>query len=163
MNRSPFRIGFGYDVHRFVQGRPLMLGGVRIPHTHGLLGHSDADVLLHAITDAVLGALAMGDIGAHFPDTDPAWKDADSADLLRQVMTKVQSMGYRIGNVDATVVAERPKLRDHIDEIRRSIASILDVDASQISVKATTNEKMGFTGREEGMAVHAVALLESFQ
>lgn len=138
-----------------------MLGGLEIPHTHGLLGHSDADVLLHSITDAILGALAMGDIGAHFPDTDPEWKGADSADLLRRIMVKVEKAGYRVGNIDATVVTERPKLRAYIDDIRKSIADILNVDLSAVSVKATTNEKMGFTGREEGMAVHAVALMKA--
>lgn len=154
-----FRIGFGYDVHRLVADRPLILGGVTLAHEKGLLGHSDADALLHAITDALLGALALGDIGAHFPDTDPAWKGADSRDLLRAVMPLLHKRGYVVGNVDATVVMERPKLRPHIAAMQASIANCLNVLPDQVSVKATTNEKMGFAGREEGVACYAVCLL----
>lgn len=153
------RVGFGYDVHRFIDGRPLRLGGIEIPSERGLDGHSDADVLLHAITDAILGAAAMGDIGAHFPDTDPAWKGADSRELLRAVMTRIRERGYEISNVDSTIVMEEPKLRPHIDSIRISIANCLGVEMDQVSVKATTSEKMGFVGRGEGPAVFAVALL----
>jgi 2-C-methyl-D-erythritol 2,4-cyclodiphosphate synthase len=154
-----YRIGFGYDVHRFESGRRLVLGGIDIPHEKGLLGHSDADVLLHAVTDAMLGALALGDIGSHFPDTDPAWKDADSGKLLRSIHGLVTERGWGIGNIDATIVAERPKLRPHIDAIRASIAGLLHVPVEDVSVKATTNERMGFAGREEGMAVHCVVML----
>lgn len=150
------RIGFGYDVHRLAAGRRLVLGGVEIPSEVGLLGHSDADALLHAITDAILGALAMGDIGALFPDTDPAFKDADSALLLTEVVTRIAGKGWRVGNVDATVVLERPKLRPHIDAMRTRIAEILKVDAGVVSVKATTSEKMGFVGSGEGAAAYAV-------
>ena len=153
------RIGFGYDVHAFVEGRPCILGGVEIPHTKGLLGHSDADALLHAITDAILGALALGDIGTHFPDSDPAWKDADSKDLLRSVMMMVRKKGWDIGNVDATVVTEEPKLNPWLEKIRSSIADVLECSVDQISVKATTQEKMGFVGEGKGLAVHAVALV----
>ncbi|MAL18494.1 MAG: 2-C-methyl-D-erythritol 2,4-cyclodiphosphate synthase [Balneola sp.] len=153
------RIGYGYDVHRFQEGRRLILGGVEIPYEKGLLGHSDADVLLHAITDALLGALALGDIGSHFPDTDPAFKNADSRKLLRESYNLIQDRGYKLGNLDATVVAEQPKLRPYIDEIRKSIASELDCSAEDISVKATTSEKMGFAGREEGIIAQAVALI----
>lgn len=153
------RIGFGYDVHRFIEGRPCILGGIEIPHSKGLLGHSDADALLHAITDAILGALALGDIGTHFPDTDPAWKGADSKDLLRNVMAMVRDKGWDIGNVDATVVTEEPKLNPWLGDIRASIADVLECSVDQISVKATTQEKMGFVGEGHGLAVHAVALL----
>lgn len=153
------RIGFGYDVHSFVEGRPCILGGVEIPHTKGLLGHSDADALLHAITDAILGALALGDIGTHFPDSDPAWKDADSKDLLRSVMMMVRKKGWDIGNVDATIVTEEPKLNPWLEKIRSSIADVLECSVDQISVKATTQEKMGFVGEGKGLAVHAVALV----
>jgi len=153
------RIGFGYDVHRLVPGRPLMLGGIHIPFDRGLDGHSDADVLLHAIADALLGAAALGDIGALFPDTDPAWKGADSAVLLAEVGRRVREAGHRIGNVDATVVAEMPKLRPHIDDMRERIASILDVESGSVSVKATTSERMGFVGEERGMAAQAVCVL----
>lgn len=154
------RVGYGYDVHRLVPGRPFILGGVNIPHETGLLGHSDADALLHAITDAMLGAAAMGDIGAHFPDTDPQWKGADSAALLAEVAGRVEAAGWRLVNLDATVVAERPKLRPHIDAIRARIAQILQIDAGRVSVKATTHERMGFAGREEGLAVHCMVLME---
>jgi 2-C-methyl-D-erythritol 2,4-cyclodiphosphate synthase len=159
MTKYP-RIGFGYDVHQFVKGRPCMLGGIEIPHTHGLLGHSDADALLHAITDAILGALALGDIGTHYPDSDPAWENADSKKLLREVMAMVREKGWEIGNVDATVVTEYPKLNPWIGDIRASIASVLNCSLDQISVKATTQEKMGFVGEGRGLAVHAVVLLQ---
>lgn len=150
------RIGFGYDVHRLVAGRRLVLGGVEIPSEVGLLGHSDADVLLHAVTDAILGALAMGDIGALFPDTDPAFKDADSAALLGEVVERISSDGWKVGNVDATVVLEHPRLRPHIDTIRARIARILNVEIGAVSVKATTSEKMGFVGTGRGAAAYAV-------
>lgn len=153
------RIGHGYDVHKLVEGRDLILGGVKIPHRLGLLGHSDADVLLHAISDALLGALALGDIGKHFPDTDPAYAGADSLELLRQVMVLVDREGYALGNLDATILAQQPKLRPHIDAMRANIAAACNADFSQISVKATTEEHLGFTGREEGIAAHAVCLL----
>jgi 2-C-methyl-D-erythritol 2,4-cyclodiphosphate synthase len=153
------RIGYGYDVHKFVEGRKLMLGGVEIPFDRGLEGHSDADVLLHAITDAILGAMALGDIGSHFPDDDPEYKNADSVDLLSHCYSLVMEKGYVIGNLDATVIAEKPKLRTHIDSIRSSIAKILRTKDENISVKATTSEKMGFAGREEGMVAHCAILL----
>jgi 2-C-methyl-D-erythritol 2,4-cyclodiphosphate synthase len=153
------RVGIGYDVHRLVSGRPLILGGVRIPHALGLEGHSDADVLLHAITDALLGAVALGDIGTHFPDTDPRWKNADSRELLRQVVSEIKSRGWRILNVDSTVAMQRPKLRPHIEEMRSAIAAVLEVDVQAVSVKATTTERLGFVGREEGVEAHAVCLL----
>jgi 2-C-methyl-D-erythritol 2,4-cyclodiphosphate synthase len=153
------RVGFGYDVHRFDDDRPLILGGVQIPADRGLLGHSDADALLHALTDAVLGAAALGDIGEHFPDTDPQWKGADSRKLLEGALQIVRDHGYDAVNVDATVVMERPKLRPHIDGMRRSIAECMIIDVDAVSVKATTSERMGFVGREEGVAVFAVALL----
>ncbi len=153
------RIGYGFDTHTLVEGRKLILGGVEIPFEKGLLGHSDADVLLHAITDALLGALALGDIGQHFPDTDPKFKDADSRSLLIHCYQLIKKEGYQIANVDATVVAQRPKLMPHIPEIRKTIAQDLQVEINQISVKATTSEKMGFVGREEGITVSAVALL----
>jgi len=153
------RIGQGFDVHAFEEGRPLILGGIEIPHERGLLGHSDADVLLHTIADAALGAIAAGDIGKHFPDTDPAFKDADSKALLRHVWALVKAEGYVLGNVDATVMAQRPKLRPYIDEMRAVIAELLEADLSQVNVKATTTERLGFTGREEGIAAQAVILL----
>lgn len=153
------RIGIGYDVHRLVEGRPLILGGVEVPHERGLLGHSDADALAHAIIDALLGAAALGDIGQHFPDTDPAWRGADSLRLLEAVVGLVEQAGYRVGNVDATVVLQRPKLRPHLEAMRANLARALKVDVGQVSVKATTGEAMGFVGREEGAAVHAVCLL----
>lgn len=154
-----FRIGHGYDVHRLVQGRKLILGGVEIPHTLGLLGHSDADVLLHAIADALLGAAAMGDIGCLFPDSDPQYAGADSRVLLRQVAQRVRESGYSIANVDATVLAQKPKLRPYIDAMRAQIAEALDISASCVSVKATTEEGLGFSGAEEGIAAHAVCLI----
>ncbi len=154
------RIGHGYDVHKLVEDRPLIIGGVEIPHTLGLLGHSDADVLLHAITDAILGAAALGDIGLHFPDTDDEWKGADSLKLLSMAYDKVREKGYTIENIDATILAQKPKLRPYIDRMRHNIAHTLQVDIDQINVKATTEEGLGFTGHEEGIAAHAVALLK---
>ncbi|MFZ2289598.1 MAG: 2-C-methyl-D-erythritol 2,4-cyclodiphosphate synthase [Halopseudomonas yangmingensis] len=153
------RIGHGYDVHRFGAGQFITLGGVRIPHHQGLLAHSDGDVLLHALTDALLGAAALGDIGRHFPDTDPQFKGADSRVLLRHALGLVAAKGWRVGNVDATIVAQAPKMAPHIEQMRAQIAVDLQVDLDQVNVKATTTEKLGFTGREEGIAVHAVALL----
>jgi 2-C-methyl-D-erythritol 2,4-cyclodiphosphate synthase len=155
----PFRIGFGYDVHRFADGRELWLGGVRIPHDKGLLGHSDADVLLHAVCDALLGAAAMGDIGRHFPDTDPAWKGADSKHLLSAVVKLLHDAGWNVGNVDCTVVMERPKIMPHVPAMRVCMATLLAVGEDAISIKATTNEAMGFVGRGEGACAHAVALI----
>jgi len=154
------RIGHGYDVHRLVSGRPLVLGGVTIPSPVGLDGHSDADVLTHAIIDAILGAAAQGDIGALFPDTDAEWKDADSIGLLKAVAALVGAAGFSVGNVDATVVLQRPKLRPHIDAMRQRLAEALDVEIGRVSVKATTGEGMGFVGTGEGAAAHAVCLLE---
>jgi 2-C-methyl-D-erythritol 2,4-cyclodiphosphate synthase len=153
------RIGHGYDVHRFGEGDFITLGGVRIAHTYGLVAHSDGDVLLHALSDALLGAVALGDIGKHFPDTDPAYKGADSRVLLRHVMGLLQARGWQVGNVDATIVAQAPKMAPHITRMRELIAEDLQVDLDQVNVKATTTEKLGFTGREEGIAVHAVALV----
>ncbi len=154
-----FRIGHGYDVHRLVEGRKLILGGVEIEHSLGLLGHSDADVLLHAVSDALLGAAAMGDIGGMFPDTDPAFKDADSLLLLKQVVKRLKASGYSIGNVDATVIAQKPKLKPFIEKMRENIALACECDISQINVKATTEERLGFTGSEEGIAAHAVCVI----
>ena len=154
------RIGHGYDVHRLVPGRDLILGGVNIPHSLGLDGHSDADVLLHAVMDALLGAAALRDIGFHFPDTDMRYKGADSRVLLREVEAKIRAAGYRVGNVDVTVIAQKPKLKDHIPTMMQNIADDLQVDLSQVNVKATTEERLGFTGTEQGIACHAVCLLE---
>ena len=154
------RIGHGYDVHKLVPGRDLILGGVKIPHTLGLLGHSDADVLLHAVSDALLGAAGLGDIGKHFPDTDPQYKGADSLELLRIVGQKVAAAGYRVSNIDVTMIAQRPKLRPYIETMERNIAAALRIDPSRVNVKATTEERLGFTGNYEGMACHAVCLLE---
>ena len=154
------RIGFGYDSHRFEDGRRLVLGGVTIPGATGLKGHSDADVLIHAIIDALLGAAALGDIGSHFPDTDARWKGADSAKLLAAVVAEVKAAGYAIANVDATVICERPRLRPHIEVIRKRLAELLGVDVSQVSVKGKTNEKMDDVGAGVGIEVHAVALLD---
>ena len=154
------RIGHGYDVHRLVAGRELILGGVKIPHTLGLLGHSDADVLLHAVSDALLGAAGLGDIGKHFPDTDPQYKGADSLKLLQIVGQRVTAAGYRVSNIDVTMIAQKPKLRPHIETMERNIASALGIDVSRVNVKATTEEHLGFTGSGEGMACHAVCLLE---
>ena len=153
------RIGYGYDVHRLVSGRPLVLGGVTIPHEKGLQGHSDADALLHAITDALLGALALGDIGQHFPDNDPAYEQIDSRILLRKAYALIKAKGFHLGNLDATVVAERPRLKDYIPDMRTNIAADLECEPDQISIKATTSEKMGFAGREEGIAAMSVVLL----
>ena len=155
------RIGHGYDVHKLVKGRDLIIGGVKIPHEKGLLGHSDADVLLHAISDALLGAAALGDIGKLFPDTDAAFKGADSRVLLKRVCERVIEEGYRIENIDATVLAQAPKLRPFINEMRAQIAEATGLDISAVSVKATTEEGLGFTGAKEGMAAHAVCLIES--
>lgn len=157
------RIGHGYDVHRFGDGDFITLGGVRIAHSRGLIAHSDGDVLLHALSDALLGAVALGDIGKHFPDTDPTFKGADSRALLRHVMGLVRGKGYGVGNVDATIIAQAPKMAPHIDAMRVCIAEDLGVELDQVNVKATTTEKLGFTGREEGIAVHAVALLVNAQ
>ena len=153
------RIGFGYDSHRFEEGRRLVLGGVEFPGETGLKGHSDADVLIHAIVDALLGAAALGDIGSHFPDTDPKWKDADSAQLLAEVVREVRGAGWAIANVDATVICERPKLAPCIDLIRERLASVMGVGKGRVSVKGKTNEKMDDVGAGVGIAVHAVALL----
>lgn len=153
------RIGHGYDVHRFGDGDHITVGGVRIPHRFGLVAHSDGDVVLHALSDALLGAAALGDIGKHFPDTDPQFKGADSRVLLRHVLAQVKGKGWKVGNVDATIVAQAPKMAPHIEAMRAAIAADLEVGIDQVNVKATTTEKLGFTGREEGIAVHAVALL----
>lgn len=153
------RIGHGYDVHRLVADRKLILGGVDIPWDKGLLGHSDADVLVHAVMDALLGAAAMGDIGKHFPDTDSAYKDADSLMLLQKVGEKISAAGYAVCNIDATVLAQKPKLAPHISQMVENIACALGIEPSQVNVKATTEEHLGFTGREEGIAAHAVCLL----
>ncbi len=154
------RIGMGYDVHRLVEGRPLVLGGVEIPYEKGLLGHSDADVLVHAVMDALLGAAALGDIGRHFPDTDSHYKDASSIALLEQVRRKVEESHYIVGNVDATVIAQEPKLLPHIARMVENIATALEIEPERVNVKATTEERLGFTGRGEGVAAQAVCLLE---
>lgn len=154
------RIGYGYDSHRFEDGRPLMLGGVHIPGSPGLKGHSDADVLIHAVIDALLGAAALGDIGSHFPDTDPQWKGADSAKLLAAVMREITAAGYAVGNIDATVICEKPKLRPHVDAIRERLATLLGVTVGQVSVKGKTNEKMDDIGAGIGIEAHCVTLLE---
>ncbi len=161
MTALPFRIGHGYDVHRLVEGRPLILGGVTIPHSRGLLGHSDADVLVHAVMDALLGAAALGDIGKLFPDTDPTYAGADSLSLASRVAEVVRGAGYEIGNVDATVLAQAPKLAPHILRMRENIAAALGVSVGAVSVKATTEEGLGFTGERLGIAAHAVALIYS--
>ena len=155
------RIGHGYDVHQLVEGRVLILGGVNIPWEMGLDGHSDADVLLHAVMDALLGAAALGDIGRHFPDTDMTYKGADSRELLRNVAKKIAEAGYRVGNVDVTMIAQKPKLKDYIPQMVLNIAQDLAIEPDQVNVKATTEEKLGFTGALEGMACHAVCLLEN--
>ena len=154
------RFGHGYDVHKLVEGRDLILGGVKIDHHLGLLGHSDADVLLHAVSDALLGAAGLGDIGRHFPDTDPKYKGADSLKLLEIVGQKVAAAGYRVSNIDVTMIAQKPKLKDHISRMQKNIASALNIAPDRVNVKATTEEKLGFTGTEQGMACHAVCLLE---
>ena len=153
------RIGHGYDVHRLVEGRKLIQGGVEVTHTLGLLGHSDADVLTHAVMDALLGAAALGDIGRHFPDTDPAYAGADSLKLLDHVVELLEEKGYQVGNVDATILAQKPKLAPYIEKMRDNLAARMKVEPGQVNVKATTEEKLGFTGAEEGIAAHAVALL----
>ena len=155
------RIGHGYDVHRLVEGRRLVLGGEEIPYERGLLGHSDADVVTHAIMDALLGALALGDIGKHFPDTDPAYKGADSVKLLEHCVKLIHSHGYRVGNVDAIIIAQKPKMAPHIEQMRVNLAKAMCVDVSRVSVKATTTERLGFTGRGEGIASQAAVLLFS--
>ena len=159
MERLPFRIGHGYDVHRLVENRKLILGGVEIPYEKGLLGHSDADVLLHAVSDALLGALALGDIGKHFPDTDPAYAGADSLKLLELVVEKVREQGYAVGNLDATVLCQKPKLAPYIGSMREKIAAACGVSTEQVSVKSTTEERLGFTGEGLGISAHCVCLL----
>ena len=154
------RVGHGYDVHKLVEGRRLIVGGVDIPHEKGLLGHSDADVLLHAIADALLGAAAMGDIGGMFPDTDEKWKGADSLKLLSAVVNRLDESDYYIENIDATIIAQKPKMKPHIEEMRKNIAGACNLDIDCVNVKATTEEHLGFTGREEGISAHAVALIE---
>jgi 2-C-methyl-D-erythritol 2,4-cyclodiphosphate synthase len=154
------RVGFGYDVHPFVEKRPLFLGGIQVPYLFGLQGHSDADVLLHAICDALLGAVAEGDIGRHFPDTDPQYRDIRSTILLKRVMTKVKEKGFRVINIDATIVAEKPKLSEFIPRMVKEIEGVLEIEPGRINVKATTSEGLGFIGREEGIAVYAITLLE---
>lgn len=157
------RIGFGYDVHRLVEGRPLILGGIEIPAERGLHGHSDADVLLHAVADALLGAAGLGDLGAHFPDTDARWEDADSTDLLKVVTRRISESGFRVHNVDATVVLEHPKLRPYIDRMRETIAACLQVATTSVSIKATTHEGMDAVGSGEGASAFAVCLLEEVE
>ena len=159
MSLPPFRIGQGYDCHALVPGRALIIGGVSIPHTTGLLGHSDADVLLHAITDAILGAAGLGDIGRHFPDTDPRFKGADSRVLLQEAGKRVAEAGYLVGNIDATIIAQAPKMAPYIANMAANIAADLDIEPGQVNVKAKTNERLGFLGREEGIAAEAVALV----
>jgi 2-C-methyl-D-erythritol 2,4-cyclodiphosphate synthase len=154
------RIGFGFDVHRLEEGLPFWLGGILIPHTKGALGHSDADVLLHAVCDAMLGAAALGDIGKHFPDTDPALKGIDSKILLAKVNVLIREKGYHLGNLDATIALQKPKIMDYIGEMRNTIATVLEIPVDRVSVKATTTEKLGFEGREEGVSAYAVVLLE---
>ena len=154
-----FRIGQGYDVHRLVEGRDLWICGVKVPHSHGLLGHSDADVAIHALCDALLGALSLRDIGYHFPDNDPAYEGADSKKLLARVMELIRSKGWEPGNVDVTVIAQAPKLKDYIEEMRTTLSRVMATDIDNVSVKATTTEHLGFTGRKEGIAAMAVALI----
>jgi len=154
------RIGQGFDVHQLVEGRKCIIGGIDIPYEKGLLGHSDADVLLHAISDAILGALGQGDIGKHFPDTDPAYLDADSVKLLERVWELAKSMGYRLGNIDSTIIAQKPKMAPYIPQMVELIARVLEADSSQVNVKATTTEKLGFTGRGEGVAAQSVVILQ---
>lgn len=154
-----FRIGQGFDVHQLVEGRPLIIGGITIPYEKGLLGHSDADVLLHTVSDACLGAIGEGDIGKHFPDTDPNFKNADSAKLQQHVWELVRKKGYKLGNIDCTIIAQKPKMAPYIEQIRGRIAELLEADPSQVNVKATTTEKLGFAGRGEGIAAQATVLL----
>ena len=153
------RVGMGYDVHAFGEKRKLILGGVTIPHEKGLLGHSDADVLIHTIMDSLLGAAAMGDIGKHFPDTDPQYKDISSMELLKTVMNLIKQEGYRIGNIDATIVAQEPKLAPYIEKMRKNIADVLEISVNQINIKATTTEKLGFVGKKEGISSYCISLL----
>ncbi|CAM3765060.1 MULTISPECIES: 2-C-methyl-D-erythritol 2,4-cyclodiphosphate synthase [Paenibacillus] len=153
------RVGHGFDVHQLVEGRPCIIGGVTIPYEKGLLGHSDADVLLHAIADSILGALGLGDIGRHFPDTDPAFKDADSLKLLEEVWVMAAEKGYKLGNVDATIIAQKPKMAPYIPQMVEVIAKALDAEVEQVNVKATTTEQLGFTGRGEGIAAQSVVCL----
>lgn len=155
------RIGHGYDVHKLVEGRRLIVGGVEIPHSMGLLGHSDADVLVHAVMDSLLGAAALGDIGGHFPDNDPKYEGADSLVLLKEVCMAIDKKGYKISNIDATVIAQKPKMKPYIEQMRANIANVCGVDIDCVNIKATTEERLGFTGREEGISAHAVCLLES--
>ena len=155
------RVGMGYDVHKLVEGRDLIIGGVKIPYEKGLLGHSDADVLLHAVMDALLGAAALGDIGKHFPDTDPKYKGADSLELLKEVCKLLDTNGYVVENIDATIIAQAPKMRPHIDEMRINIAHALRIEMSQVNVKATTEEGLGFTGSGEGISSQAICLLNN--
>lgn len=154
------RVGQGFDVHQLVEGRPLIIGGIEIPYEKGLLGHSDADVLLHTVADACLGAIGEGDIGKHFPDTDPNFKDADSAKLLTHVWSLVKSKGFELGNIDCTIIAQKPKMAPYIEKMRERIAQLLEADISQVNVKATTTEKLGFTGRQEGIASLATVLIQ---
>lgn len=154
------RIGHGYDVHKLVEGRKLIVGGVDIPHTLGLLGHSDADVLTHAVMDSILGAAALGDIGGLFPDNDPKYEGADSLVLLKEVCSAIDKKGYKISNIDATVIAQKPKMKPYIQQMRENIAAVCGIDVDCVNVKATTEERLGFTGREEGISAHAVCLLE---
>lgn len=154
-----FRVGQGFDVHEFAEGRPLIIGGIEVPSDKGLLGHSDADVLLHTVTDAALGAIGEGDIGHHFPDTDPEWEGADSAKLLSFIWDKVEAKGYVLGNVDCTIMAQAPKMAPYVDQMRNRIAELLHAEPSQVNVKATTTEKLGFVGRKEGIAAMATILL----
>jgi len=155
------RIGHGYDVHAFGEGDKIVIGGTVIPHSHGLIAHSDGDVLLHALCDAILGALALGDIGKHFPDNDPSYKNADSRALLRMVFAKAKNLGYQLVNTDMTVIAQAPKMAPHIDTMRHNIAADLEADVTQVNVKATTTEKLGFEGRKEGISAHAVVILSA--
>ena len=162
-NTSPFRTGFGIDFHQLVPGRELWIGGIKLEHTKGALGHSDADVLLHAICDAMLGAACLGDIGFHFPDTDNAFKNIDSKILLQKTNQLIQKAGYQIGNIDSTICLELPKINPYVHEMREVIAQILSINENSISIKATTSEKMGFVGREEGIAAYATVLLTALQ
>ena len=159
MQQPNIRVGMGYDVHRLVEGRPLILGGIEIPHRLGLLGHSDADVLIHAICDALLGAANLRDIGHHFPDTSAATLGMDSKEILRQCIGLIEEKGYKVGNIDATVCAERPKINPHVDRMRSCLAGVMGCDEDQISIKATTTERLGFTGREEGISAYAVYMI----
>ena len=154
------RIGHGYDVHKLVEGRKLILGGIEVPHTLGLLGHSDADVLTHAIMDSILGAAALGDIGQHFPDNDDRYLGADSTELLRHVMELIREKGYRIGNLDATIIAQKPKLMSYLPQMRKKLAEVMEISEDRLNIKATTEEHLGFTGRQEGISAHCVCLLE---